>query len=206
MTTRTTKEITHMAAGDTVRIGPNAIYKGDDRYAPGSEVPASRFTKAELEMFTAERLGDLCRKPSRRRQPPTRRLKPKRTGASSRGYPRLRARPGTRRHGSALMPDTCEIRTVGTSADEFNIPVRTGTDTDTPTESCRRKTLAGRELEVAQGLAATATDAVALPYEAAITEQQEIYHQESAETLRVVFIPRSTLGLEKRVLCERVAQ
>jgi hypothetical protein len=42
-----------MAAGDTVRIGPNPIYKGGDRYAPGSEVPASRFTKSELEAFTA---------------------------------------------------------------------------------------------------------------------------------------------------------
>lgn len=42
-----------MAAGDTVKVGKNAIYKGDDRYGPGAEVPASRFTKAELEMWEA---------------------------------------------------------------------------------------------------------------------------------------------------------
>lgn len=41
-----------MAAGDKVEI-VNPIYKDDERYGPGQEVAASRFTKAELEWMTA---------------------------------------------------------------------------------------------------------------------------------------------------------
>lgn len=40
-----------MAAGDTVKIGKQAVYVGDERYGPGAEVPASRFKKSDLDMF-----------------------------------------------------------------------------------------------------------------------------------------------------------
>lgn len=103
------------------------------------------------------------------------------------------------------MPDTCEVRTTTYTQDRMGKRVRSGTTT-ADTVSCRRKDLTGRELEIAQGLAAGVTTKIALPYDTTVTTEQELYHQETGDTLNVLYIAQGTLAIEKVVLCSKVTQ
>lgn len=102
------------------------------------------------------------------------------------------------------MPYTGEVRTVSTTPDSLGKGINP-THTTTDTVSCGIRQLAGRELEVAQGIAQDTTHRIRVPYGTEVTPTQEFYWQEKDTTFNILWVDKANL-LETPLLAQQLTR